>query len=221
MVPFVIVMILVIAVIAIAATARQHQLRAARTEGLTQIAQQRGWQISPEDDRYASRWSGEPFTRGGRVRNVVTGSHQSRPFTAFEYWYTTSSHNGTTTTTTTHTFTVWALQLPGEVPEMSVGPEGLFGGKVAEAFGFDRVDIDDQAFNDTFKVKADDEQFARTVLSPDVVALMKQTGTWQWRFTGNTMLSWEQGTFDPEDLEPRLNLMMRLVTEIPGRAWER
>lgn len=221
MVPFVFLLLLVVVVFLVAFGVRQSQLRAARTEGLTQIAQRHGWQISPDDDSYASRWSGEPFTKGGKVRNVVTGDHQSRPFTAFEYWYTTSSYNGTTNTTVTHTFTVWALQLPGDVPEMSVGPEGLFGGKVAEAFGFGRIDTDDAGFNDAFKVKSDDEQFAQVVLSPEVITVMKQHGDWQWRFTGNTMLSWEADTFDPEDLVPRLDLMMKLVTAVPGRAWER
>lgn len=218
---FAIVAMVVVVVIAIAVSVHQRQAREERARELAEICSRRGWTFTAEDDRYANRWQGEPFaSKRGRVRHVVTGEHNSRPFTAFEYWYTTSTYNGTTSTTQTHTFTVWAIELPGTVPELSVGPEGAFGGKVAEAFGFARVDIDDQAFNDTFKVKSDDERFTRLVLSPEVVDLLKRTGPWKWRFTGNTMLSWEATQLDPAALEPRIDLMLGVVAAVPGQVWE-
>lgn len=222
MIGLVVVVMVVVIVIAIAASAHQRQVRAERASELAEICRQRGWNFTPEDDSYARRWKGEPFgSSRGRVRHVVMGDYQSRPFTAFEYWYTTSSYNGTTTTTQTHTFTVWAIQVPGSVPDLSVGPEGAFGGKVAEALGFTRVDSADQQFDDTFKVKCDDEQFGRLVLAPPVIDLLKRSGPWKWRLTGNTMLSWETGSLEPSSLEPRLDLMLGVVAAIPGAAWER
>jgi|GEM_PF-6837036 hypothetical protein len=151
--------------------------------------------------------------------NILAGSYRGRPVCAFEYSYTTTSHNGTTTTTNTYHFAVWVVALPTAVPLFTVGSEGIFGGKVAAAMGFRRLDIGDPTFDDTFKIKCDNELFGRRVLHPAVVDVLRQTGPWDWRFSGQNMISFQQGVFEPVNALPRLNLMCDLIDRIPADAW--
>lgn len=190
-----------------------------RSNEIQSLATAQGWTFVERDDSWARRWDGAPFTGRGRARNVIVGQHRGRPITVFEYVYTTTSSNGQSTTTQTHRFAVWAVGLSSGVPELAVGPEGIFGGKVAEAFGFDRVDTGDAAFDEAFKVKCRDESFARRVLHPAVVDLLRRTGPWNWRFIGTTMLAFDKGALDAAAVVPRLELMADLLDRVPADAW--
>lgn len=213
------IVLLMIAIIGIgiaAGAARQRAIRR-RAAALGSLATSQGWSFAPSDPSYLDRWDGAPFQTFGRrgVRHVVTGTHRGRPFAAFEYWYVTTRRTRNNRSTTTHTYTVWAVGLPSAVPKLSVGSEGVFGGKIAEAFGFERVNIEDESFNDTFKVKSDDQQFGLAVLSPAVLEMLRYTGPWDWRFTGDTMISYVKGAFEAEVLMPRLEMMCDLLDRIP------
>lgn len=217
----VVVVIAVIIAIGVAVGMAQRRRLAERRSELATLATAHEWTFVAENRGYAKRWDGPPFTRGGTTRNILSGHHRGRPIAAFEYTYTTSTYNGTTTVTQTHVFSVWTIELPGPVPTMSVAAEGAFGGKVAEAFGFARVDTGDPVFDDLFKVKADDEEFARSVLAPAVVERLKATGPWTWRFTGTTMLAHEPIILTPEAVLGRLERMSDLLDLVPDQVWRR
>jgi hypothetical protein len=196
--------------------------RAEQKQALEQLATSKGWQFIAEDDSYAKRWQGKPFTSNrGRGRNVIIGQHRGRNFCAFEYSYTTTTSTGQGTTSQIHYFSVWVIALPAQVPDFSVGAEGVFGGKVAEALGFERVEVSDQEFNSTFKVKSDDSSFGTLVLQPDLVDLLKSTGPWDWRFNGQDMISYQSGNLEVSGLQPRLDLMCDVLDRIPQDAWRR
>ena len=197
----------------------QRRAIAARSEDLRALATAQGWRFIAKDKSYAKRWHGKPFTSGGSARHILTGSHRGRGFSMFEYHYTTSTYNGTTTVSQSHVFSVWAVQLPHRVPDLLVEAEGALGGRVAEAFGFARVDVGDAEFDEAFKATCDDDGFARAVLGPEVVSLLKGTGPWHWRLSGTTMLSYERDTLDPEDALVRLEQMSELLDRVPDEAW--
>lgn len=218
---FVVIMVLLVG-IAIVAGVVSYQAKQRRASEFRQLATGQGWQYIERDDSYARRWEGKPFTGRGIARDVVLGHHHGREFCSFAYTYTTSSYNGTSTTTQSHNFAVFVITVPGQVPAFSVSPEGMFGGKVAEALGFERVNVPDEDFNSTFKVKSDDQQFGLRVLQPSLVQWLKTTGPWQWRLFGNAMISYETGVFESSMLQPRLDLMCDALDRIPadkiGRA---
>ena len=215
LVPFVI-LVVVFCIIAIVV---QKQLAKERAGKLRRVANSQGWQFIPEDDSYATRWDGKPFTGNGKARNVVHGQHRGRYFEAFEYSYTTSSYNGTTSTTTTHRFSIWTISLPSSVPNFAVGEEGLFGGRVAEAFGYERVQTEDVQFNDTFKITSDDHQFGQRLLTPDVIDWLKQVGPQPWRLTERTMIAYDKGPLEAGSLQPRLEWMCDLLDRFPAEVW--
>lgn len=215
------VLFLGIIIVGIIAWLAAQQRREQRQQALQQFATGRGWQFVAEDDSYGRRWQGKPFAGRGTTRNIIIGQHRGRNFCAFAYHYTTTSSNGQTTTTQSHDFAVTVIALPAPVPELSVGAEGIFGGRVAEALGFERVDTGDSDFDSTFKVKSDDARFGTLVLQPPLIQMLKATGPWDWRFTGQDMLSHQKGVFEPPMLQPRLDLMCDVLDRIPNDAWQR
>lgn len=220
MVVVIIAMVVLFAVIiTVAAVAGGRRLRE-RRDGFRQLAAGHGWQFIERDDSYAHRWQGRPFVRNGRSTNILIGAFRGRNFCAFDYRYTTTSTSGDNTTTHTHTFAVFVMALPTSVPTLTVGAEGIFGGKVAEAFGFARVNIPDEDFNNRFKVKCDDPAFGAAVLHPALVQMLKVTGPWDWRLTGADMISHQAGVFEPATVLPRLQLMSDVLDRIPNVVWQ-
>lgn len=213
------IMVIGIVIVIVVAVA-SHQARLKRAAEIRQLAGSRGWTYLERDDALTRRWEGKPFTGGGTATNIVTGQYRGLDFTAFTYTYTTTSYNGTTTTTQSHPFAVYTVKLPAAVPNFSVGREGFFGGKVAEAFGFERVNIDDEDFNNTYKVKSDDQAFGQRIMQPPLVQLLKSSPPWDWRFTGQTMISYDAGTFEPGSVAPRLDRMRAVLDAIPPEVWE-
>ncbi|GAB3919365.1 hypothetical protein GCM10011575_30210 [Microlunatus endophyticus] len=213
-----------IVIIAIVSWFAQQRKNEEREQEFTRLATQYGLHFIAEDNSYSGRYDDgqKPFrTLGGKARNILQGSYRGRAVCVFEYRYTTTSSNGQTTSSTTHHFPIWVVGLPAAAPLFTVGAEGMFGGKVASALGFERLDIGDKAFDDAFKVKCDDEQFGRRVLHPAVIDLLRRTGPWDWRFSGPNMISYSQGVFEAAAAMPQLDLMCDLLDLVPADAWTR
>lgn len=210
---------LIALVVVMAVVGQQNRKR--RQLEFGRLAANFGLQFIPADNSFGRRYSDghSPFQSGGTVRNILLGGYRGRPVCLFQYVYTTTSYNGTTTTSTSHPFAVWIVGLPRPVPLFSVGHEGIFGGKVAAAMGFRRLDIGDPSFDDVFKIKSDNEWFGRRVLHPAVIDLLRRTGPWDWRFSGPNMISFQAGVFEPAAALPRLDLMCDLIDRVPADAW--
>ncbi|QDP94866.1 hypothetical protein FOE78_02075 [Microlunatus elymi] len=162
-----VILMMVIVAFAVVAWMVGQRAKEKREDEFGKLAASRGWQFLAEDNSYAKRWQGKPFERGGRANNIILGHHRNRAFCSFQYSYTSSSYNGKTTTTHTHNFMVVVVSLPAAVPEFSVGAEGAFGGKVAEAFGFHRINTGDDDFDNTFKINATTRTSVVGCCSPD------------------------------------------------------
>jgi len=209
-----IVVFTVALVIVVAVLTRRAQRRL--RDRFARFAADQGWQFIEKDVSYVRRWRGEPFTGGGTARNIVLGQYRQRNFCSFQYGYTTTTGR----TTRTVWYGVVVLALPAPVPPFSVGREGAFGGKIAEALGFDRVNTGDEGFDNLFKVKSDNPQFAHFLLQqPALMQMLRATGPWNWRFSGQDMISYFSGQFEPAALTPRLDLMCDVLDRIPANVW--
>ncbi|MDN5725105.1 MAG: hypothetical protein L0G99_04115 [Propionibacteriales bacterium] len=208
-----------IVLVGIVAFAVSQHARQERISAMRAFADKQRWDYVEQDDSYAKKWPGPPFSNGGTAQDLISGEHRGRRFLAFTHTYTTSSYNGTTTTTQTHVHAVHTLTLPERVPMLSVGAEGIFGGKVAEAFGFARVDVGDSDFDEMFKVKSEDPAFARAVLGAKLVEHLKSTGPWEWRFADDTMISIDKGKLEPETITAHLDRMIEVLDRVDERIW--
>ncbi|SDS67074.1 hypothetical protein [Microlunatus soli] len=215
------VLFVVIIAIGVALGFLTRRRRRQRQQEVGRFAASRGWQFIDRDDSYSHRWQGKPFASRGMAHNIIIGQHRGRSFCTFAYHYTTTSHTGQVNTTQSHDFVIFAIALPAPVPEFSVEAEGIFGGKVAEALGFERIDSGDPDFDNTFKVKSDNPRFGALLLQPPLLQMLKSTGPWDWRLTGQDMLSYQKGHLAPELVQPRLDLMCDVLDRIPNDAWRR
>ena len=174
-----------------------------RREMFAALAAQYGWSYVPANNSLAGQWAGTPFRTGDnrRAKNVLSGPYQGHQMVAFDYSYQTHTTNGKgQRRTTTHKFGVVVMQLPGALPHLEVTHEGIFGGAVANALGFRDIQFESEQFNRAFRVKADDERFGHAVVTPRMMELLLARGEIGWRFEGNSLVGWDSGAHNPNEV---------------------
>ncbi len=193
-----------------------------RREMFAGFAAQQGWQYQPGNNSMAHQWSGTPFQTGDnrRAHNVLSGAFNGHQMVAFDYSYQTHSTDSKgRRTTTTHKFGVVVLQMPGALPHLEVTHEGIFGGAVANAFGFRDIQFESDQFNRAFRVKADDERFGHAVVTPRMMELLLARGEIGWRIEGNSLVGWDKGAHNPTEVMNRLTLLQQVVEQVPPYVW--
>ena len=193
-----------------------------RRELFAGFAAQQGWAYLPSNNTLAGQWSGTPFQAGDnrQVRNVLSGAFNGHQMVAFDYSYQThSTDSHGRRTTTTHKFGVVVVQLPGALPHLEVTHEGIFGGAVANAFGFRDIQFESEQFNRAFRVKADDERFGHAVVTPRMMELLLARGEIGWRIEGNSLVGWDKGAHNPTEIMNRLALLQQIAEQVPPYVW--
>jgi hypothetical protein len=193
-----------------------------RREAFAAFAAQQGLAYQPENHALANQWSGTPFQTGDhwRVKNVLTGPFQGRQIVAFDYSYQTHSTDSKgRRSTTTHKFGVVVMQLPGPLPHLEVTHEGIFGGALANAFGFADLQFESEQFNRAFRVKADDPRFGHAVIHPRMMEMLLARGEIGWRIEGNSLVGWDNGAHNPAEVMNRLQLLQLVTDHVPPYVW--
>ncbi|WP_129663039.1 hypothetical protein [Phytoactinopolyspora endophytica] len=223
MVIFIVLMSIVLVVTATIVTVSTISSRRRRDE-LQELAQHHDWQWSKREDMVLNTCpSGPPLSgdpRRSKAFNVIKGRHRDRYFAAFEYMYTTIHDGGHGTRSKTHRYAVWTIRLPAPLPRMAVGFHGASGDFLGQAFGLRRMNIGDDEFNRRFTVRCDDQRSGARLFHPEMVDLLMSTGAWAWRIDGNVMLSYTEGPLDAADVVLRLELMNRVLDNVPAEVWE-
>lgn len=193
-----------------------------RRELFAGFATQQGWSYLPANNSLAGQWGGTPFQTGDnwRVKNVMSGPFNGHQMVAFDYSYQTHSTDSKgRRRTTTHNFGVVVLQMPGALPQLQVTHEGIFGGAIANAFGFRDLQFESEQFNRAFRVKADDERFGHAVVTPRMMEMLLARGEIGWRFEGNSLVGWDSGAHNPTEVMNRLALLQQVVENVPPYVW--
>ncbi|NIK55862.1 DUF3137 domain-containing protein [Kribbella shirazensis] len=215
--------IILLTIVVVAALGYFNYYRAKkRRELFAGFAASQGWSYVPANHSLAGQWAGTPFQTGDnrRAKNVLTGAFNGHQMVAFDYSYQTHSTDSKgRRRTTTHHFGVVVLQLPGALPHLEVTHEGIFGGAVANAFGFRDIQFESEQFNRSFRVKADDERFGHAVVTPRMMELLLARGEIGWRVEGNSLVGWDKGAHDPNEVMNRLALLEQVVANVPPYVW--
>ena len=194
-----------------------------RRERIMTFCVARGWQYVDEDLTVVGRYTGDPFGRGDRprARNVIRGHENDRDFLAFDYSFQTHSTDSQgRRDTTTHHFAVFAVTIPAYLPTLEVCPEGVFG-KLADAVGLrSDIDLESEAFNRAFTVRAADRKFATDVLAPRTMEYLLTVPPAAWRIEGNSLLRWKSGRLDPGDIVVSTSVLDRVLDGIPAFVWK-
>ncbi|MGW5363148.1 hypothetical protein [Actinopolymorpha pittospori] len=201
-----------------------RRARQRRMAAFQALAAAQGWQWIEEDDRYVRNWNSHPFGQGRKRRatNILVGKYRGREIAAYDYEYQTESDNGKDRTTTTHRYAIWVVTLPSRLPGLEVRKEGIFGGRVAAAFGFGDLQLESEEFNRTFRVGTPDRRYATAMLHPRMMELLLARGRngMSWRIAGDALLCWEEGKAEPDVIVPRLDVLADVVDLVPSFVWK-
>jgi len=191
---------------------------AERRQGLAAFAHSREWEYRPSDPALVERFQGAPFGRGhGRhAANVLIGQYDGRPFTAFDYHFTTGSGEDTSR----HTYSVVALNLGVRAPDLAVGPTTTLRRWADSLTGRD-IEIGDPAFDAAFTIHSPAPEFAADLLLSEVRDVMRHHPGLSWRITGDSLLMIRSGAHAPAEIDGKLQVMDALLDRVPDLVWER
>lgn len=190
-----------------------------------QLAGQYGWQFWPEVPELLRRWGVMPFTQQGDKRiafGVLSGLFQGMPFTVFEYHRrpTVTSYHTRWTGKKVGEFdtitidSVWAVTLPAPMPRFQIVSS------IEPTFDIDQYPeppTHDPKFNRWYKVIDTDPNTAMQVLTPPVMATMRQLKVHNWSLAGNELVYVEHvifGRTKPDDIVETLGKLYSLVSQL-------
>lgn len=131
----------------------------------TQQARDLGFSYEPKGETAFRRsFSDLPgIPDGGKAKHVMRGSIGDRQTVIFEHTYLV--YNGSTMMPVNHTILSTAAP---NWPKLSIAPRSWMS-RLAERFGWESgFHLENAEFNNRFKVKTDDEDFALMLLSPEM-----------------------------------------------------
>lgn len=97
------------------------------------------------------------------AENVVEGAYDGEDVRAFDFHYETHSTDSKGNRQTHHHWhQVYALTLPANFPELTVGRENFFT-RIARNFGYPSIDFESHEFSRVFLVQSADKKFAYDV----------------------------------------------------------
>lgn len=200
-------------------TRRANRLRQSNIEAL--VSKHR-LNRAPEDSTLVERWHGEPFGHGTnrRATNVISGAYHGHAVLAFDYSYDRRSPSGGVVR---DVYSVFAVQLPRALPHVELTPEGL-ADRARRLIGRDDVAVGDEEFDKAFRIRCADARDAAALLQPELRRRLLRAGKRSYRFTGDTLLTWEFGPVDQYALnatrvEQVFDVLVSLVEAVPPDAY--
>ena len=139
----------------------QYQARQRRMRAVQALAQQIGFEFSPDDTHGIL---GMPFTlfrkgAGQNVSLVISGTHNSLPLRFFDYDY----HTGSGKSRTDYHFTCGLLTIPAACPPLRVAHENAIT-RLGDHLGHHDVKLEYDDFNRHFLVNCKEQKFAFALL---------------------------------------------------------
>lgn len=200
----------------------QYKKNQARLASLMSLAASKGWTFSAHDPfGLPNRWNGAPFDAGydRRAQNVVTGEHAGHPLVAFDYSYKEDSRDSEgRTSTTTYCFRVVALGMPCALPELQVGPEGVFS-RIGKVLGMQDIELESEDFNRRFRVRCPNAKLATDILTPRTMEAMLAAGPVTFRIVGPDIVSYDKGTLEPLELLRHAHVLTQVIDGVPSFVW--
>lgn len=195
----------------------------ARLAAIQQLCLSNGWQFTVHDPfNLPERWEGTPFDVGydKTAKNVVTGEVGGRPMVAFDYSYKTESTDSEgRRSTTTHPFAIYALGMPCGLPELHLGPEGVFQ-RIGKAIGMQDIELESEEFNRRYRVRCPDPKLATDVLTPRTMEMLVAAPKMRFRFAGTDVVCYEGGCVNAVEIANRTAVLAKFLDGVPAFVWK-
>ena len=164
---------ILVAAIIIAAVIFGAKAACKRREELAALAVQLGLNYQAENNHsLADRFGFLNALAQGSNRyafNILSGTYQSHDVLVFDFHYETHSTDSKGRPQTHHHyFSFFILTLPQNFPELRITREGLLS-KIAQAFGYDDIDLESAEFSRAFCVRSKDKKFAYDVCHAQMI----------------------------------------------------
>jgi hypothetical protein len=212
-----VVVVVVIAVVG-------FHLEQKRRDRVLAYALGRAWRYDGEDPSLVDAWPGEPFGEGDnrRARSVLSGQESGRQFVAFDYSYQTHTNTSKGRRTTTHRYAVCVVPLPMALGVVSVLPENLLTRAAGAAGMASDIDLESEAFNRRFRVRARNAKLASDVLPPrtmDYLVGLPDDTVPSFRLQAGHLIAWRDGRLEPADVVRTCAVLDRVIDGIPSFVW--
>ncbi|GAA2291189.1 hypothetical protein GCM10010234_35370 [Streptomyces hawaiiensis] len=191
---------------------------------LPRVAAERGWTYEQRARGQATQYCGiGPMPGSGSnlsAWHYITGEFRGRSFKCFEHRYNSPISGNQ----------------PGERKRPTI--EAIFmvtapgSGRPVEILRPSKTDVlldrrsrmrlDIPEFDDTFRVIAQDEHFARSLLSGSMASFLladPRARKYPLQLRDGELFTWYTGTLSPEALEEKLNYLCDVLDQIPAHAW--
>lgn len=155
--------------------------------------------------------------RSGSIKHAMHGMLGERRLMIFQHTY--HVHTGQANIPIVNT--LFATTSP-RWPEMRITHRG-FWSHVALKFGYGRgVQVESGAFNRAFKVSCADEDFAITLLSPDLQAFLLEADGERWTLSGGEVCLLQRSALRFDRLGPATERLKRFWSLVPREleAWD-
>jgi hypothetical protein len=123
-----------------------------------------------------------------------------------------------------HVYGVYVIPLPGALPELEITRQGL-GTKIATTFGGQDIEVGYEPFDQRFRVRSDNEGFARTALTPALTMWMADLAKddplvdGAINIIGSTAFLVTIRPIDPTQIPVRITALASLVDRFPVSVW--
>lgn len=213
-----IVLIVAVAVAIIAAIVYGQIVKRQRRDALAALAARLGLAFAEDDDHDLAETLDflRKLDEGSNryVYNRLSGVYQGQEVMAFGFHYETYSHGKRGRQTHHHHFSVVTLALPRPFPELLITPEGFFS-KIAQALGYDDIDLESAEFSRAFCVRSPDKKFAYDVCHPQMMEYLLARRDLAVEFEGNVLALAFDTCLEVEEIEPRLQQLVEIRRLMP------
>ena len=184
-----------------------------------EFAATHGWEYVPRTYEYNSRFWAYPFSEGEarRQESVLRGTYDGQRCATFSHVFETRSDKDSAPVT--HAFQVTLAELPVALPRIDIVPQNAYQ-QVLKALGGRDVEVESHAFNERWRVRANDARYAHAVLDPRMVERL----TWldvegaSIRIEGAAVYVWGSGRRGTEDLAKRLGIVTAVARRVPAHV---
>jgi hypothetical protein len=147
-----------------------------------------------------------------RDLTVTFGDYSHREWTS-----ELSSSDGEQHTRTTARHAVAVVRLPGALPALRLGKEGVLA-RIGGAIGFRDVEVGWAPFDRRFRVTGDDTDVA-SLLHPAMTELLVRQPYDRWEISGRHLLISREGRWRTEEYEQICALVEELTALVPRGLW--
>jgi hypothetical protein len=190
-----------------------------RREALAALALRLGLSYQSENDHsLADRFEFlDALARGSNryAFNILSGRYQGHEVLVFDYHYETHSTDSKGRRQTHHHyFSFFVLMLPQSFPELRITREGLFS-KIAQAFGYDDIDLESAEFSRAFCVRSKDKKFAYDVCHVQMMEYLLANRDLSIEIEEQTLALAFDKRLSAEEIESNLNRLIEIRSRLP------